>query len=64
LEAIKLLQSSEILPITRAQIRARILIPSNSFKSVEPKIKALVSSIEETKMGKPVEIVINLYLFI
>lgn len=57
LEIIKSLQEKKVMPIARAQMRLRILLPSKEGKRLKGQITALVASIEEEDWADDYEMV-------
>ncbi len=57
MEIIKQLQEKNIIPITRAQMRLRVLIPGKEGKKLKEKVVALVAKVEEEDWADGAEIV-------
>ncbi|TPX46679.1 hypothetical protein SeMB42_g03602 [Synchytrium endobioticum] len=51
LEVMKQLQESQIIPIARAQMRLRLLIPNKESKKIREKLASFITSIEDEDFG-------------
>ncbi|KAJ3057221.1 hypothetical protein HK097_010581 [Rhizophlyctis rosea] len=57
LEVIKQLQEKDIIPIARAQMRIRIVLPNKEGKRLKEKLTALIARIEDEDWGEEYEAV-------
>jgi ribosome maturation protein SDO1 len=54
---IRQLQEKQIIPIARAQMRLRVVMPTKEAKKVKEKIRALIASVEEEDWADEYELV-------
>ncbi|TPX35689.1 hypothetical protein SmJEL517_g02015 [Synchytrium microbalum] len=57
LEVIKQLQEAKTIPIARAQMRLRLLVPGKDGKRVKDKLAGLIASIEDEDWGDEYELI-------
>ncbi|KAI8927382.1 SBDS protein C-terminal domain-containing protein [Entophlyctis helioformis] len=57
IEAIKLLQEKNIIPIARAQMRVRVVMPAKDGKRIKEKLMAHVNKTEEEDWGDEYELI-------
>ncbi|KAI9343444.1 ribosome maturation protein SBDS-like protein [Zopfochytrium polystomum] len=57
LDMIKQLQEKQIIPIARAQMRLRIVLPGKEGKRVKEKIAGLIDSVEDEDFGDEYELI-------
>lgn len=57
LEVIKLLQEKQIIPISRAQMRIRIVCPGKEGKRLREKLSSFISNIESEDFSDQYELV-------
>ncbi|KAJ3215216.1 hypothetical protein HDU67_000703 [Dinochytrium kinnereticum] len=57
LDVIKQLQEKQVIPITRAQMRLRLLIPAKDGKRIKDRIMALVAEVQDEDWGEEYELI-------